>query len=89
MLLEISWMGLLQAERFIRKDICAACLTSARKFKLEKGAIGPSCDADYTFGAPRVEVCNITGSGRASSAAKRINVNCPVTKNDHERNTKK
>ncbi len=83
-LLELIWMALLHAERYIERDVCASCLAAASRSPKEEGAVGASCDADYFSGAPRVEACNVTGDGWGGPPSKRLKAACPVTKNDDE-----
>ena len=83
-LLELIWMSLFRAERFVKPDVCAACLATAQALPVPRDAIGPSCHRDYFNGAPRVEACNITGDGWGGPPSKRLKARCPITKNDGE-----
>ena len=56
----------------------------ARALPTDSDAVGPSCDADYFTGAPRVEACNATGDGWGGPPSQRLKMRCPVTKNDFE-----
>jgi hypothetical protein len=78
-------MALLGAERFVPRDVCAACLPAARTLPTADDAKGASCDADYHSGAPRVEACNATGDGWGGPPSRRLKYRCPVTKNDDEK----
>ena len=81
-LLELVWMSLLRAERFVSVDVCAECLPTAVSFPKPPDAVGASCDRDYFNGAPRVEACNVTGDGWGGPPSKRLKARCPITKND-------
>ncbi|KAL1525494.1 hypothetical protein AB1Y20_020350 [Prymnesium parvum] len=89
-LMELMWMSLLRAERFVKPGLCATCLGSAKALPVPFDAVGPSCSHDYFTGAPRVEDCNVTGDGwggkQPCSApyCGRLHYECPITKNDHE-----
>ena len=83
-LLELIWMSLFRAERFVTPDVCAACLPVARALPVPSDALGPSCERDYFNGAPRVEPCNVTGNGWGGPPSKRLKMKCPITKNDDE-----
>ena len=88
-LLEISWMALLRAERYVHVDVCASCLLAARAAPTPVDAIGASCDADYFTGAPRVEACNVTGDGwggrrPCSDHCGRLKACCERTQNDND-----
>ena len=89
-LLELIWMSLFRAERFVRTDVCAACLPEARRLPVPSDAAGPSCAADYFTGAPRVEACNVTGDGWGGKQpceepyCGRLGIKCPITRNDYE-----
>ena len=89
-LLELIWMSLLRAERFVRTDVCGACLPAAKALAVPSDAVGPSCSRDYFTGAPRVEACNVTGDGWGGKKpcvepyCGRLHYECPVTKNDYE-----
>ena len=84
-LLELIWMSLFRAERFVTPDVCTACLPAANQLPVPSDAIGPSCHRDYFNGAPRVEACNVTGDGNGGPPSKRLKARCPITKNDGER----
>ena len=85
-LLELIWMSLFRAERFVAPDVCAACLQVAASLPRPADAYsgGPRCDRDYFTGAPRVEACNVTGDGWGGPPSKRLKMRCPITKNDDE-----
>ena len=83
-LLELIWMSLFRAERFVKADVCNSCLADAKALPVPADAIGPSCTNDYFNGAPRVEACNVTGDGWGGPPSKRLKMRCPITKNDDE-----
>jgi hypothetical protein len=83
-LLELVWMSLFRAERFVTQDVCEACLPAAKALPVPSDAVGPSCKRDYFNGAPRVEACNVTGDGWGGPPSKRLKMRCPITKNDQE-----
>jgi hypothetical protein len=84
-LIELMWMSLLRAERFVRRDVCAECLPVAAQLPRPPDARGgASCDRDYFTAAPRVEVCNVTGNGWGGPPSMRLKAKCPFTKNDDE-----
>jgi hypothetical protein len=83
-LLELVWMSLFHAERYIAHDVCQSCLPVAQALPRPSDSIGASCDRDYFSGAPRVEACNITGSGWGGPPSQRLKARCPITKNDDE-----
>ena len=41
-LLELAWMALFAAERFVHVDVCAECLSKARQLPMAPGARGAS-----------------------------------------------
>lgn len=83
-LLELVWMSLFHAERYIEHDVCNECLHVAQSLPRPADAIGASCERDYFSGAPRVEACNITGNGWGGPPSQRLKARCPFTKNDDE-----
>lgn len=89
-LLELIWMSLLHAERFVKTDVCAECVEIAAELPVPSDAVGPSCSKDFFTGAPRVEACNVTGDGWGGKQpcqpphCGRLHYECPITKNDHE-----
>ena len=84
-LIELMWMSLLRAERYVRRDICAECLPIAAALPRPPDARGgASCDRDYFSAAPRVEACNVTGDGWGGPPRQRLKARCPFTKNDDE-----
>jgi len=88
-LIELAWMAIFRAERFIRVDVCSECLAIAAALPRPPDAVGASCTADYFTGAPRVEQCNVTGDGwggrpPCGEHCGRLNMRCPMTKNDDE-----
>ena len=89
-LLELIWMSLFRAERFIKADVCTACLTEAAAIPVPSDAVGPSCANDYFTGGPRTEKCNVTGDGWGGKQpceapyCGRLHMECPITKNDFE-----
>ena len=84
MLLEIAWMGMFEAERYVKVDVCKECLAVAKELPKDEQAIGASCTADFYQGAPRDEVCRIVGSGSGGSPRGRLHAQCPVTRNDYD-----
>ena len=84
-LMELSWMGLLKAERFIKADVCADCLAVAASIPRPPDAKGgAACDRDFFTAAPKLEACNITGDGWGGPPSFRLKARCPWTKNDDE-----
>ena len=84
-LIELMWMSLLRAERFVTSDICADCLPTASTLPRPPDAkAGATCDRDYFTGAPRVEACNVTGDGWGGPPSRRLKALCPITRNDNE-----
>jgi len=84
-LIELMWMSLLHAERYVAKDVCAECLSVAASLPRPNDARGgASCDRDYFTAAPRVEACNVTGDGWGGPPRSRLKAFCPFTKNDDE-----
>jgi hypothetical protein len=84
-LIELMWMSLFRAERFIPTDVCRECLGIAASLPRPPDAkAGASCDRDYFSAAPRLEPCNVTGDGWGGPPSKRLKAKCPITKNDDE-----
>jgi len=84
-LIELMWMSLLRAERYVTQDVCAKCLIIAASLARPSDARGvASCDKDYFTGAPRIEMCNVTGDGWGGPPSQRLKARCPFTKNDDE-----
>ena len=84
-LIELMWMSLFRAERFIPTDVCRECLAIAASLPRPPDAkAGASCDRDYFSAAPRLEPCNVTGDGWGGPPSKRLKAKCPITKNDDE-----
>ena len=84
-LIELMWMSLFRAERFIPTDVCRECLAIAASLPRPPDAkAGASCDRDYFSAAPRLEPCNVTGDGWGGPPSQRLKAKCPITKNDDE-----
>ena len=67
-ILEYSYFALLRGERFVRTDVCAACLPLARNASVADAAgthdHDATCTAGFLDGAPRVERCEMSGDVR-------------------------
>lgn len=87
MLLELAWMTLLRADRFIAKDLCARCCPLATR-TTERRA--PACNATYFLGAPIREQCALaardSGYGdhlatKLEDSESRVHAHCNFTIN--------
>lgn len=52
-LLELAWMSLLSAERYVRFDVCKVC----SEWEAKRGRNASACEAEYASGAPLVDRC--------------------------------
>ena len=71
-LLELIWMSLFRAERFVAPDDARRACNRREPPRHRRYSGGRRCDRDYFTGAPRVEACSVTGDGWGGPPSKRL-----------------